>query len=211
MKIIRLDDVQIFVHTADAGSFSEAARQLNIAPGQASASVQRLEKALDARLFTRSTRSMQLSEAGERYLPHARIMVGAREQGEQALAGGRETLSGPLRLHEMHLARVTDSAEFFSVGADSFGELTSRNLSGVYACFTVGADREIEFSDHFAQIHTNWHSGRHKGKFTLDQIFGVTPDVVRHVGHMYIECGERSLEFHSAYLFDASKLSDTGS
>jgi len=98
MKIIRLDDVQIFVHTADAGSFSEAARQLNIAPGQASASVQRLEKALEARLFTRSTRSMQLSEAGERYLPHARIMVGAREQGEQALAGGRETLSGPLRL-----------------------------------------------------------------------------------------------------------------
>ena len=98
MKIIRLDDVQIFVHTADAGSFSEAARRLNIAPAQASASVQRLEKALDARLFTRSTRSMQLSEAGERYLPHARVMLGAREQGEQALAGGREALSGPLRL-----------------------------------------------------------------------------------------------------------------
>jgi DNA-binding transcriptional LysR family regulator len=98
MKIIRLDDVQIFVHTVDAGSFSEAARQLNIAPGHASASVQRLEKALDARLFTRSTRSMQLSEAGERYLPHARDMVGAREQGEQALANGRGALSGPLRL-----------------------------------------------------------------------------------------------------------------
>jgi len=98
MKIIRLDDVQIFVQTVDAGSFSEAARQLNIAPGHASASVQRLEKALDARLFTRSTRSMQLSEAGERYLPHARGMVGARERGEQALAGGRGALSGPLRL-----------------------------------------------------------------------------------------------------------------
>lgn len=98
MKIIRLDDVQIFVRTVDAGSFSEAARQLNIAPGQASASVQRLEKALDARLFTRSTRSMQLSEAGERYLPHARAMVSAREQGEQALANARAALSGPLRL-----------------------------------------------------------------------------------------------------------------
>lgn len=98
MKIIRLDDIQIFVHAADFGSFSEAARQLNIAPGQASASVQRLEKALNTRLFTRSTRSMQLSEAGERYLPHARAMVGAREQGEQALANGQEALSGPLRL-----------------------------------------------------------------------------------------------------------------
>ncbi|KXU84305.1 LysR family transcriptional regulator [Paraburkholderia monticola] len=96
--MIRLDDVQIFVHTVDSGSFSEAARKLNIAPGHASASVQRLEKALDARLFTRSTRSMQLSEAGERYLPHARVMVDAREQGEQALANGRGALSGPLRL-----------------------------------------------------------------------------------------------------------------
>jgi DNA-binding transcriptional LysR family regulator len=98
MKIIRLDDVQIFVHTVDYGSFSEAARQLNIAPAHASASVQRLEKALDTRLFTRSTRSMQLSEAGERYLPHARAMIGALEQGEQALASGRGALSGPLRL-----------------------------------------------------------------------------------------------------------------
>ncbi|CAM3943101.1 LysR family transcriptional regulator [Bordetella muralis] len=98
MKIIRLDDVQIFVRTADAGSFSEAARQLNIAPGVASASVQRLERTLDTRLFTRSTRSMQLSEAGERYLPHARAMIDAREQGEQALADGRSALSGPLRL-----------------------------------------------------------------------------------------------------------------
>lgn len=96
--MIRLDDVQIFVHAVDFGSFSEAARQLNIAPGHASASVQRLEKALDVRLFTRSTRSMQLSEAGERYLPHARVMVGALEQGEQALADGRRALSGPLRL-----------------------------------------------------------------------------------------------------------------
>jgi DNA-binding transcriptional LysR family regulator len=98
MKMIRLDDVQIFVHTVDYGSFSEAARQLNIAPAHASASVQRLEKALDTRLFTRSTRSMQLSEAGERYLPHARAMIVALEQGEQALANERGALSGPLRL-----------------------------------------------------------------------------------------------------------------
>jgi DNA-binding transcriptional LysR family regulator len=96
--MIRLDDVQIFVLTVHYGSFSEAARQLNIAPAHASASVQRLEKALDTRLFTRSTRSMQLSEAGERYLPHARVMLEALEQGEQALVSGRGALSGPLRV-----------------------------------------------------------------------------------------------------------------
>ena len=96
--MIRLDDVQIFVQTVEASSFSEAARQLNIAPGLASVAVQRLEKALNVRLFTRSTRSMQLSEDGERYLPHARAMLDAQLQGNQALAHAQEALSGPLRL-----------------------------------------------------------------------------------------------------------------
>ncbi|WP_320534409.1 HEPN domain-containing protein [Robbsia andropogonis] len=113
------------------------------------------------------------------------------------------------QINEMHLARVTGSAEFFSVGAASFEDLSSRNPSAVFTCFTIGPDREIAFSDYFTQMHKDWHLGRHKGKFTADQIFGVTPDAVRHVGHMYIECGERTLEFHSAYLFDASMLGDT--
>jgi DNA-binding transcriptional LysR family regulator len=96
--MIRLDDIQIFVQAVEAQSFSEAARQLNIAPGLASAAVQRLEKALDTRLFVRSTRSMQLSTEGERYLPHARAMFEAQSQGQRALASGQDTLSGSLRL-----------------------------------------------------------------------------------------------------------------
>src|SRR5579871_5692849 len=97
-KMIRFDDLQTFVQTVDAGSFSEAARQLNIAPAQASSAISRLEKALQVRLFTRSTRSMQLSEDGERYLPHARAMLAAQLQGQQALAAERGALLGPLRL-----------------------------------------------------------------------------------------------------------------
>ncbi|MFT0545581.1 LysR substrate-binding domain-containing protein [Allopusillimonas ginsengisoli] len=96
--MIRLDDIHIFVQAVDAGSFSEAARQLNIAPGLASAAVQRLEKALSTRLFVRSTRSMQLSTEGERYLPFARTMLEARSQGQRAVASDQSTLSGSLRL-----------------------------------------------------------------------------------------------------------------
>jgi DNA-binding transcriptional LysR family regulator len=98
MKMIRLDDVQIFVQAVESGSFSQAARQLNMAPAFASAAIQRLEQALDTRLFTRSTRSMQLSGAGERYLPHALAMLGAQAQGRQALAHLGDALTGPLRL-----------------------------------------------------------------------------------------------------------------
>lgn len=96
--MIRLNDVQIFVHAVEAESFSEAARRLQIAPGLASTAIQRLEKALGIRLFIRSTRSLQLSEDGERYLPYARAMLDAQVQGRHALARGRGALSGSLRL-----------------------------------------------------------------------------------------------------------------
>jgi DNA-binding transcriptional LysR family regulator len=97
-KMIRLDDVEIFMHAVEAESFSEAARRLQIAPGLASTAIQRLEKALGVRLFIRSTRSLQLSEDGERYLPHARAMLDAQAQGRHALASGRGALEGSLRL-----------------------------------------------------------------------------------------------------------------
>lgn len=96
--MIRLDDVEIFVRAAQAVSFSEAARQLNISPGLASAAVQRLEKTLNARLFIRSTRSLQLAEDGERYLPHALALLEAQRQGQAALADAQCELAGPLRL-----------------------------------------------------------------------------------------------------------------
>ena len=96
--MMRLDDVHVFVQAADAGSFSAAARQLDMTPALASSSIQRLEAVLGVRLFVRSTRSLRLSEDGERYLPHARAALAAMADGQQALAQGRQEISGPLRL-----------------------------------------------------------------------------------------------------------------
>lgn len=55
-----------FVASADEGSFSAAARRLGITPAAVSKSVARLESGLGARLFQRSTRSLSLTEDGER-------------------------------------------------------------------------------------------------------------------------------------------------
>jgi DNA-binding transcriptional LysR family regulator len=96
--MIRLDDLQVFVQTADAGSFSAAARLIDTTPAMASNAVQRLEKELGTRLFVRSTRSMRLSDDGERYLPHARAMLASLAGGSQALAEARGEIAGPLRL-----------------------------------------------------------------------------------------------------------------
>lgn len=97
-KVIRVDDLQVFVTTTDVGSFSAAARLLDISPALASVAVQRLEASLGVRLFVRSTRRLRLSDDGERYLAHARQALEALGDGELALAQGRDEVAGTLRL-----------------------------------------------------------------------------------------------------------------
>jgi DNA-binding transcriptional LysR family regulator len=96
--MIRVDDLQVFVSAAQSGSFSAAARQLDLSPALASGAVQRLERAVGARLFVRSTRRMRLSEDGENYLPPARAILAAISDGQQALVQDRTEVAGPLRL-----------------------------------------------------------------------------------------------------------------
>ncbi|MBO5392694.1 MAG: LysR family transcriptional regulator, partial [Pseudomonas sp.] len=60
-----LAEMVVFVKVVEAGSFSEAARQLGTSPSAVSRSVARLEKALAIRLLQRTTRKLGLTDAGE--------------------------------------------------------------------------------------------------------------------------------------------------
>lgn len=60
--------LESFVRSAQALSFSAAARGLGLTPAAVSQSVARLEKRLGVRLFQRSTRGLTLTEPGERFL-----------------------------------------------------------------------------------------------------------------------------------------------
>ena len=56
------------MRSAEAGSFSAAARRLALTPAAVSRNVAMLERNLGVRLFQRSTRKLTLTEAGERFL-----------------------------------------------------------------------------------------------------------------------------------------------
>ena len=96
--MVRVDDLQVFIRAADNGSLSVAARQLELSPAVASAALKRLEQEVGTRLLARSTRSLRLTVAGERYLEHARIAVDALQAGRLALEHDRQTLAGSLSL-----------------------------------------------------------------------------------------------------------------
>lgn len=96
--MLRFDDLQLFVRTADLGSLSAAARLLDISPAVASAALKRLEQQLQAHLLARSTRSLRLTPEGELFLEHARLALQNLEDGRQRLAGSRAGISGLLQL-----------------------------------------------------------------------------------------------------------------
>lgn len=66
-----LSHLESFVRTAEAGSFSAAARHLGLTPAAVSKNVARLEASLGLRLFQRSTRRLTLTEGGERLFREA--------------------------------------------------------------------------------------------------------------------------------------------
>lgn len=96
--MVRLEDLQLFVRTAALGSFSSAAREADLLPGQVSAAIQRLERELDARLFARSTRSLKLTAEGEQYLPYAEEVLSTIHEGRERLHGDKHALQGTLRI-----------------------------------------------------------------------------------------------------------------
>jgi DNA-binding transcriptional LysR family regulator len=94
--MVRFEDLRIFVAAADHGSFSAAARELDVTSAVASAALKRLELTLDARLFVRSTRSLRLTTDGERYLEYARSAIATLEAGKNAMARDKTAISGTL-------------------------------------------------------------------------------------------------------------------
>lgn len=96
--MVRFEDLRIFVTAADQGSFSAAARELDLTPAVASAALKRLELTLETRLFVRSTRSLRLTADGERYLEYARSAIATLEAGKNAMARDKTAISGTLSI-----------------------------------------------------------------------------------------------------------------
>lgn len=72
--------LQALVAVAEHGSFTTAARQLNMSQSAVSHAVSSLEQALELTLVRRTTRGIGLTEAGERIARHARQILRLKER-----------------------------------------------------------------------------------------------------------------------------------
>jgi DNA-binding transcriptional LysR family regulator len=94
----KLQAMQTFVRVVEAGSFSMVAKESNATQSAISKQVAALERDLDAKLLVRTTRSLALTEEGERYFEHARRLVAEIAEAEATLSSGSQQLKGWLRV-----------------------------------------------------------------------------------------------------------------
>ncbi len=93
-----LSNIESFVRSAELGSFSAAARRLSLTPGGVSKNVAKLEARLGVRLFHRSTRSLSLTEAGERFLAEVSQGLEAIQTAVAQVSGASEQPAGTLKV-----------------------------------------------------------------------------------------------------------------
>ncbi|MGR5150417.1 LysR substrate-binding domain-containing protein [Photobacterium swingsii] len=78
--IALLPDLAAFILVVNEGSFTAAAKKLNVTPSALSKLITRLEKALSVKLFERTTRKLIITQSGQRVYDQSVLMVNAAQQ-----------------------------------------------------------------------------------------------------------------------------------
>jgi DNA-binding transcriptional LysR family regulator len=95
-----------FLITAEEGSFSAAAKALNMAQPTLSRQVAALEKDLGVTLFERGGQRLVLTQSGQELLLHAKQMASAAEKFSLTAAGHSQQLEGLVTISAGHLDAV---------------------------------------------------------------------------------------------------------
>lgn len=93
-----MSSIECFVRSAEAGSFSEAARRLSLTSAAVGKNVAKLESNLGVRLFQRSTRSLKLTEAGELFLAEVSGSLATIQSAVANLASADGQPAGTLKI-----------------------------------------------------------------------------------------------------------------
>ncbi|QDL94108.1 LysR family transcriptional regulator (plasmid) [Paroceanicella profunda] len=108
----RIDAMAALLEVVRSGSFSAAARQLGQPTTSLTRRITELEGRLGARLLTRTTRSVTLTDAGAVYVAAARRIVEDVEEAERAVAGeyleprGELVVTAPAMFGRIHVVPI---------------------------------------------------------------------------------------------------------
>ncbi|CCA90742.1 LysR family transcriptional regulator [Novosphingobium sp. PP1Y] len=95
----RAGEMQVFVRVVEAGSFSEAARQLLMTPSTVSKLIGRMEDRLGVRLVERSTRRLSLTDEGRLFYERSGALLADLDDIEREISRGAGGAGGTVRVN----------------------------------------------------------------------------------------------------------------
>lgn len=107
-----LDSLKVFVTVAEAQGFAPAARRLQLSAPAVTRAIAALERHLGARLLQRSTRSVRLTDIGERFLGDCKRILADLAEAEASAGGAHTAPQGTLAITassmfgRMHVAPI---------------------------------------------------------------------------------------------------------
>ena len=106
----RLDSLRVFVSVAELRGFAPAARRLGFSPPAVTRAISALERRLGAQLVQRTTRSVRLTDIGQRFFEDCKRVLGeladaeAEAGGAFSLPQGELAVTAPALFGRMHVA-----------------------------------------------------------------------------------------------------------
>ena len=132
-----------FVSVVETGSFTAAAKRLGVSTAQVSRQVNQLEQRLAIQLLYRSTRKVRVSELGQRYYRHCRLLMDGFEVAENDLQAlqttprGRLNLTAPITYGEQSLMPLVNDFQVLYPELTVVVELTNTQLDIVDAGYDL--------------------------------------------------------------------------
>ncbi len=136
MLIENLSDLLAFSEIVKQGSLSAAGRELGVSTAVISKRLKRLESKLSTSLVVRSTRTLRITDEGDKYFKHCQYILSAVEEAENEILYKNNIPKGKLKI---------------SVPA-YFGQLHVAPLLPVFLKLYPNVEISINFSDQFVDI-----------------------------------------------------------
>jgi LysR family nitrogen assimilation transcriptional regulator len=95
---MELRQLRYFVGVSESGSLLKASARLHVAQPALGQQIAALEQDLGARLFDRSSRGMQLTEAGKLFLQHAQVVLADVERARMAVRASTAVVCGEVAI-----------------------------------------------------------------------------------------------------------------
>lgn len=108
----RLHLISVFVAVVDTQGFAGAARKLRLSPPAVTRAINELETSLGARLLTRTTRVVRVTDVGASYAEQCRRILADLSEADESVSGvhgvprGRLTITAPVVFGAMHVTPI---------------------------------------------------------------------------------------------------------